>query len=442
LDGEQTRMSGQWYTSPRFRAVALWLAAISVVGFGIDAIFLRDNDFLWHCDVGRAFLRADNVTLAAGASWYPLGRRMMDVMLVAVPYRLSRAIVYLLSLAFLGVAMQLWRRMANAEERLDPARAFAAGALSLVFLAPHLQRDLQECGLQIILLAMLSAAAYALWMGRSIWAGFWLALAVSYKTTPALFLPVLLWKRQWRAAMASVVFIVILNVSPALYLGWDLTTRAYRQSWDFFQYSGRLEDIAENGIELPNPRNQSLMSFFARYLQSYPPEHSLYLDHPAFLQFGHLDHATARAVAKGCMLLLVGFIAWRLWGRWSERSPHLLAEWSAVCVLAALVSPMCWRQHLVLALPALYLLIWSLLSRPGNARAGWALLGGSVFVLWAPQSEVIGSLWASVLMAYKPDTVIFVAWAVVLLTWTRRGAARLALPAVPPVPEVQRVRAA
>jgi hypothetical protein len=337
------------------------------------------------------------------------------------------------------VTIRLWRRMAEAQWPLDSARAFAVAAFSSVALAPHLSRDLQECGLQLFLLAMLSAAAYALWSGRSIWAGFWLALAVSYKTTPALFLPVLLWKRQWRAVAASMVFILIFNLAPALYLGRDLTVRCYRQSWDYLQASARLEDIAENGIEFPNPRNQSLMSLFARYLQTYPSEHPLYFDHPAFVQFGNLDHATARAVAKACMLLLASIIAWRLWGRWAPHAPELPAQWSVVCIFAALISPLCWRQHLVLALPAVYLLVWSLLAH--TRRAGAWLLGASVFVLWAPQSEVIGNVLASVWMAYKPDTLVFIAWSLWLLHGRYARALHQSLPFAPH-PAVQQARAA
>ncbi len=303
---------------------------------------------------------------------------------------------------------------------------------------------------------------------------------MTYKTTPALFLPVLLWKRQWRALATAVVLIVCFNLLPALYLGWDLTARCYRQSWEYLQASARLEDIADNGIEYPNPRNQSLMSLFARYLQTYPPAHPLYVDHPAFVQFGDLDHATARAVAKGCMLLLGGFIAFRLWGRWSPHAPELPGQWSAVCVFAALVSPMCWRQHLVLALPALYLLVWSLLARrnpkseirsPKQIRnpnpkmnlsrlswdsdfgfvsdfglrisdfAAWCALGISVLLLWTPQSEIIGNVQASVLMAYKPDTLIFSAWALALLHARHRQVMSQSLPIVPS-PEMQRTGAA
>lgn len=462
MDTESIPMSGPWYTSARFRTVALWLAGLCVVGCGIDAVFLRDNDFEWHCSVGRAFLRADDSTLAAGASWYPLGRRMLDVVLLVPPYRVSRAIAYGLAIVCLAVSIRLWRRMAEAQLPVDSATAFAVGTMSLVFLAPHLSRDLQECGLQLFLLAMLSAAAYALWSGRSMWAGFWLALAVTYKTTPALFLPVLLWKRQWRTLATSVVLIVFFNLMPACYLGWDMTVRCYRQSWEYLQASSRLENIADNGIEYPNPRNQALISLFARYLQSYPPDHPLYLDHPAFLQFGDLDHATARLVAKLGTLLLAGFIAWRLWGRWTANARELPAQWSAICVFAAIVSPMCWRQHLVLALPALYLLLWSLMAQRNlqsailsfppaphmrrlglvGKRLGWLLLGASVFLLWAPQSEVIGNLWASVLMAYKPDTFVFIAWSLVLLHWPHGRAISQALRTALPPREIQRARAA
>jgi hypothetical protein len=435
-------MSATWYTSARFRTLALWSIGLFVVGFGIDSVFIRDNDFLWHYDLGQAFLKANDETLQAGGMWYPLGRRMMNAALVAVPYRLARALVYVLSLVLFAIAIRQWQRMADASERRGPATCFAAAALSLVFLMPHLSRDLQECGLQLILLAILTAAGYALWSGQSIRAGFWLALGITYKTTPLLFLPLLVWKRQWRAAAATVVFVIAMNLLPALYLGWDLTVRAHGESWAYFQKSAHIENIAENGIEEPNPRNQALMSLFARFLQSYPPDHSLVIDHPAFLQFGDLDHATARTAAKMGLLLLGGYVAWRLWGRWTAYPRDLPAQWAAVCVFAALLSPICWRQHLVLVWPALFLLVHTVLG--SASRWKWALLGGTIVLLWAPQNEIIGSVWTSVLMAYKLDTLIFLIWALALLHRPPAAAGESAAlaPTVTPSPAVSQAQAA
>jgi alpha-1,2-mannosyltransferase len=411
-------MSSPWYASAAFRTVALWSAGLFIVGFGIDSIFIRDNDFQWHREVGRVFLAADEVLVPASACWYPLGRRMMDAALVALPYRVSRAAVYVLSLACFAAAIRCWRRMSGTAAPDEPATSFAAAALSLVFLAPHLSRDLQECGLQLLLLAVLTAAGYALWLGQPIRAGFWLALGITYKTTPILFVPVLLWKRQWRATAATVAFVVALNLLPALYLGWDLTLRAHRTSWEHFQAAATLPDIAENGVEPPNPRNLGLMSLFSRYLQTYPAEHPLYVQHWAFAQFGNLDHDTARLAARCGMLLLGALVAWRLWGTWTVRSPNLPAQWAAICVFAALLSPLCWRQHLVLVWPALFLLVGSLLGRPLASMASrwaWILMSASVVLLWAPQNEVIGSEWTTILLASKLDTVIFLIWALVLL---------------------------
>lgn len=63
MDAEATPLPGRWYTAPRFRRTALWLAALFIAGFGIDAVFFRDNDFEWHGSVGRTFLRADARTM-------------------------------------------------------------------------------------------------------------------------------------------------------------------------------------------------------------------------------------------------------------------------------------------------------------------------------------------------------------------------------------------
>jgi len=71
-----------------------------------------------------------------------------------------------------------------------------------------------------VLLFFLSAGAYAMWRGHRSASGCWLAAAATYKATPVLFLPFLLWKREWKAAGTMAGAILVLNFAlPACFLG-------------------------------------------------------------------------------------------------------------------------------------------------------------------------------------------------------------------------------
>lgn len=391
-----------WYASPRFRTVAVVAGIVFVAAHAVVAVAFRDTDFFWHVGLGNAFLAGEPFTY--GGDWYPLSRTMFDALPALLPYRLSRALFFLLGVASLGLSVVLWNRMADAGRKLDPGAAFAAAVFSLLFVAPYISRDFQECGLQLLLLGMLSVAGYALWRGKDIAAGAALGAAIAYKFTPIICLPLLVWKGRWRAALWTALAVVFLNVLPAVYLGVDGTVDAHRRWVDRFQKVSRVEDIAENGVEPPKVQNQSLMAAMARYLQTYPEGHPLRLEHPAFVQFGALDHAAARIAAKGFLLTLAAFIAWRVRGRWTDAADNIAPQWACACALCALISPMCWRHHLVLVWPAMFMLVHSVLGR-GGVRRYWIALAAMLVCIVLPQRELFGRDGVMVVMSYRPDTI-------------------------------------
>jgi uncharacterized membrane protein len=55
---------------------------------------------------------------------------------------------------------------------------------SLFLLGPYLLRDFDDCGLQILLLFLLTAAVHQLRCGNRLYSGLWFGIAVTYKTVP------------------------------------------------------------------------------------------------------------------------------------------------------------------------------------------------------------------------------------------------------------------
>lgn len=393
-----------WYCTPGFRRIAI-VGLISVASIqGYWAIFVRKNDFAWHMNLGKAFIDGDPYRDIVAL--YPLGRAMLDAVPAALPYYAARAAVYCLALLALGLTFWIWNQVANMRRPVNKALAFAAAVGSMALLFPYVLRDLDECGLQILLLFMLGAAMLALSCGRSIVCGMWLGLATSYKVMPLLFLPLLVWKRQWRAAAYMVSFIVIWNLIPALYLGWNKTIQVHKQWLAQVRQSMSNDDPSENGIEPPNPRNINLTAALARFVQTYPKGHPLHLEHPAFVQFGNLEPRTAGLVVKALLLSLAGILAWKMRRGWGpdQGQADIATDWAAVCVLSALLSPLCWKQHLVVLLPAVFLTWRAILSDPRGSRrqiVGLAIIG---FVAIGLKRGVLGHDLSIVAMSYKFDT--------------------------------------
>lgn len=410
----------------KLQRIAIAAAAVVLLVEGYIAVFKRENDFIFHRNLGEAFLRGE--PYGNSGDWYPLPRVMFDALIAAPPLRVARGVSLLAAIAALGWIAAKWHALAEQRSPLARSRWFAASAVAFFVLLPYVLRDMDECGLQIFLLTLLTAGGWALARGRSVQAGFWLATAAVYKATPLLCLPYLLWKRRWKAAAAMVAFVGFWAVAPAAFLGWDKTVAAHQQ------FLARNRIVAAHrtaypelpDFEPPKPQNQSLHAAVARYLETYPPGHPLNLEpHPLFHQFGSLDGETAYRVVRGAILALGLVLAWRF--RRSGTGPHGVsdfpAEWAAVCMLCALAAPLCWKQHLIVALPAALLVARTAVSDDPSARRRLAALACIAVALVLTRHSIVGRETSVVFLSYKVDTMLMLGLLTMALT-TPTAAAR------------------
>lgn len=388
-----------WNAATHRHRIATFAIAIFLVVESVIAIGYRENDFEWHRNLGRTFLAG--APYAEGGQWYPLGRAMIDTVPAVLNKYVARGLSYTLAIAALVAVVRGWGKLAGPQPgnaRADWTAALVTFGLSIGLI----QRDLDECGLQILLLFMLTAGALALRGGRLATAGGWLALAATYKSTPILFLPFLLWKRQWRAATWMALVVVALNVAPAMYLGTSTMLYGNRlfltQTWLISQ----LPDPTQNGVERAKAQNQSLVAVGARYLMTFDSHHPAYVDHPGYLQFGrHSGESATRIIKVGLMLFAVA-LAWRCRPTSSDFANSDFAnQWAVVCALCTLLAPLCWKQHLVLTLPCLFLSIRAELDPQLRSKWRIATLVFIAVLMMGTGRELIGRDLSHLLSSYK-----------------------------------------
>ncbi|MFH5804773.1 glycosyltransferase family 87 protein [Alienimonas sp. DA493] len=405
----------RWFETPRFRTGVLTFVAILCAVEFVYAVFKRENDYRVYLNFGADFLAGE--PYRSPGNFYPLARCAFQGAIAALPVRVGKALVYSAALLTVWATWRVWERLAERQDGpLAPPRRFAAAALAGAVLFPFLLRDLDECGLQLLCLGMLTAAGAAIARGRAWLGGLWLAAAISFRVTPLLFLPLLVWKREWQAAAATVVGLIALNLAPALYLGWDEAVEQ-NKAWvtHVTTVLGDSPDAypSPGEIEAPKHQNVGLRAALARLLETYEPGHPLYLDHPLFVQFGDLDAPTARKAIYAVILAMGAAVAWRMRRPWRTTWPPALSseshdpfarDWAVACLFAALLSPVCWKHHTVLALPVVFLAGRRLVAGAetrGRTVAFWL----SAAAIWGGRKFLLGDDLALVWLSYNFDTL-------------------------------------
>jgi hypothetical protein len=404
-----------WYPTRRFVVGALLVLGVVVAVEAYLAIFVRDNDFLVHRGFGQAFLAGE--PLRAGQLHYLPSRGFLNGLTAWLPYRVDRALHFFTAVGLLALTFLLWHRVANGQYPLDDRRSFAAAVFTLVLVGSYVHRDLDDCGLQLFLLFFLTAGLWSLSRDRPIACGFWLGLATAYKVTPVLFLPFLLWKRKGQAAAWMAGFAVLANLAPVLYLGWEKTIACHRAWAVFSQQCMAMPDPSLNPLEPPRHLNQGLSVAIARYIQAYPPGHPLCLHHPWFVPTGWLGPAEAKRGVQVVLLAFAAVLAWRFRKRYRPAQKAELAnEWAAVTMLCAILSPLCWLQHLVLIVPSVFLWVRAWLAGVPIPRWHWPVLAVFALIVLGVHREFVSRAMYEVLVAYKLHTLAALLAVLLVLT--------------------------
>jgi alpha-1,2-mannosyltransferase len=247
-----------------------------------------------------------------------------------------------------------------------------AKALTVLLSLRMIMSDLSHGNVNLFILFLLVAALFAFHQRRDGIAGLVLALAISCKVTPALFVPYLIWKRAWTTLVACAAGLVLfLFFVPSLVLGWDQNTRDLR-SW----VNGMIVPYVEEGRVTSEHQNQSLPGVVYR-LATHNPSFSKFDEHNQYVplqydNFVDLDARHAQWIIKGCMAVFVLLAMWTCHTPTQSRNGwRLVAEYSVIVLGMLLFSERTWKHHAV----TLVLPIAVVCYRLATGRFGWKTRG-------------------------------------------------------------------
>lgn len=370
-----------------------------IISFGRSFHF-RDIDI--HREIGRRFLSGEYLYANDYCYMYLPTTGIYFAPLLVLERNPSLALRYAVAVGCLVVTIMLFHRMLCATS--NPSAwsrllvGMGAGALTLQFIL----NDLDDGGPHLILLGMLACAIYAIWVGRERLGAIILGFAITLKITPALFVVLFLWKRQWRLASHTVLATVFWIVLPILYMGptswWDhhaeWTKNAVLSVLDR-QVEGRQENELQKA-------NLSLRHTMLRYLVTYPPDHRLrQVDH-SYKPVLDLVSPLANAIVGIAAISLLGLFAWS--SRRAFQGPGD-STWARDCagtlILALLFSPITWDQHLVWMIPAAVVVVSAAARLNGElTRTGYVMLVLYGVLTMVLNYEVVGSARWEALKSY------------------------------------------
>ncbi|SIO59669.1 Protein of unknown function [Singulisphaera sp. GP187] len=261
------------------------------------------------------------------------------------------------------------------------------GFVLLLSLRPILS-DLHHGNNNLIILFLVVAALQAWRKGYDVLAGITLALAISYKITPALFVPYFLYKRSWRTVGATMLGMVLfVLVIPSVILGPSFNLLCLKTWWH-----GMMTPFLVNDFVSPQEMNQSMVGVLTRLLTDSKTgggRYDVHLD----LNLVSWSPAFVKALLKGISIGLVGMLALLCRTKTSRRDDsRLLGEFALIVMTMLFVSERSWKHHYVtLLLPYTYLVY-----RVGMPGPKWrrVALGGalalSAFLIASTSSEIGG----------------------------------------------------
>ncbi len=203
---------------------------------------------------GRADLYAPDFALGRVMDYrYPPFFLLAFWPLWLLPYKAAAYLWYLAGVVEIALCVLFIRRVAAI-----PSETRWLWLVVFFAVAPYFVTVLHYGNAHLLAIVLLFAACRLAFEKKPVAAGLAIALAISIKLIPALMLPYFALRRQWRLLAAAGVFIIAINLAPALYFGFAGNNQLLK---DWFAHVV----VGQEFHEANGPINLSLKGQLRRY---------------------------------------------------------------------------------------------------------------------------------------------------------------------------------
>jgi hypothetical protein len=279
--------------------------------------------------------------------------------------------------------------MVNASRKILPF--YAQGLILLLSFRPILS-DLHHGNNNLLILSLVVFCLYAWRKGYDILAGLLLALAITYKVTPALFVPYFLYKKSWRTVVATGLGIgLFLLIVPSIVLGPGFNGQCLSMWWHRI-----LSPYVAGDVVSVQEVNQSMVGTLTRLFTAAKAmdDHGYGGTHYRGNLLALSPETAAllvKAISVGFVALLAVFCRTKTQRRDDAR---LMGEFALVVLVMLFVSERSWKHHFVtLLLPYTYV-VYRALVAPATKAVRFGLCSALFFsaLLIATTSAEVGGL--------------------------------------------------
>ncbi|MFL5245500.1 MAG: glycosyltransferase family 87 protein [Gemmataceae bacterium] len=249
------------------------------------------------------------------------------------------------------------------QENGRPFPPWAKEGVVLLSIWP-LMGDLTHGNINLFILFLVIAGLYAFYRDWPVLCGLLLALAVSCKVTPALFVPYFVWKRSWKTLLGiGVGLVLFLWLAPGIWLGQERNAELFLSWW-----RQMVEPYIGGGIVYSGYENQSLPGLIVRLFTHSPSFSNFDFIENIYVPLRYdnvvsLDHRITGWIIKGCMGAFSLAVVWLC--RTPTTPPRdwrLAAEFAIVILGMLLFSERTWKHHCVTLVLPFAVLLYALVN--------------------------------------------------------------------------------
>jgi Glycosyltransferase family 87 len=182
----------------------------------------KATDFNCTYSVATAINMGHNIFHACAGYVYPPFFAFLFSLLAMVPYIVSKAIWLIITVFFLFVSLIFGFKFLifAFQLKFDRWQAIGACSLALIFTGQSIYMEFKEGQSDILSLAAITFSLYFL-KAMPFFSGLLLGVSAGIKYQTIIFLPLLLLRARWRAALGFVSGFALTVFLPALKIGWN-----------------------------------------------------------------------------------------------------------------------------------------------------------------------------------------------------------------------------